>query len=710
MSKTVTLGGNRLGSGKKQKITMHGFERSTHDLGFVWRNTQAPGTLVPFMNILALPGDTFDINLGADVKTHPTIGPLFGSFKLQLDVFECPIRLYHSWLHNNRLKVGNEMQTVKLPQIYFDVNPLNFADYFDNYNEYGEPVNLNLPPLEFQQINQSSLFSYLGIRGIGNGELGHINANKLAIPLLAYWDIYKNYYANKQEEIGVMIHTEETKHIPATINLYKTYTQIPGNLIYAGNGFNAARLRVNLTAGNQYSLNVAILLTDIEQFEKENFVITVFVRDAGNNKYKYLPATISFSNVISHSDSGLYRNYVFQFLMTTLSWFGEDWTDPELIGITAGKTFRLDEVTNEINLLQFPLSEIDEMRDNILAHTINTAFTITAAEVGLTPFRRPLVKVKAGNSIDNIAAYFSQEGLGIKTYQSDIFNNWLNSEWIEGNNGINEITAVDTSSGGFTIDSLNLAQKVYDMLNRIAVSGGTYEDWMEAVYDHNGYRRAETPMYMGGLSKEIIFQEVVSTARSQETIDETSNTEPLGALGGKGVMAKKHKGGSVTIKVNEPSFIMGIVSITPRIDYSQGNDWTTLLETMDDLHKPNLDEIGFQDLITDQIAFWDTNVNDEVLTLNAAGKQPAWLNYMTNFNKLYGNFADPRNEMFMTLARKYEPNPETEKIKDLTSYIDPTKFNYAFAQTDLSAMNFWVQIGCDITARRKMSAKLMPNL
>ena len=66
--------------------------------------------------------------------------------------------------------------------------------------------------------------------------------------------------------------------------------------------------------------------------------------------------------------------------------------------------------------------------------------------------------------------------------------------------------------------------------------------------------------------------------------------------------------------------------------------------------------------------------------------------------------------MFMTLARRYEMNYETLTIKDLTTYIDPTKFNYAFAQTDIEAMNFWVQIGCDITARRKMSAKLMPNL
>ena len=52
----VTLGGDRLGSGNKQKIAMHNFERSTHDLSYKWRSTAAAGTLIPFMKIPALVG------------------------------------------------------------------------------------------------------------------------------------------------------------------------------------------------------------------------------------------------------------------------------------------------------------------------------------------------------------------------------------------------------------------------------------------------------------------------------------------------------------------------------------------------------------------------------------------------------------------------------------------------------------------------------
>ena len=83
---------------------------------------------------------------------------------------------------------------------------------------------------------------------------------------------------------------------------------------------------------------------------------------------------------------------------------------------------------------------------------------------------------------------------------------------------------------------------------------------------------------------------------------------------------------------------------------------------------------------------------------------------MTNVNKVYGSFADQNDSMFMVLNRRYSHNPTTRRLTDGTTYIDPTKFNQIFAQTSIDSQNFWVQISCDITARRKMSAKVIPNL
>ena len=155
MSTTKTLGGERLGAGKKQKVHRHGYERSTHDLGYLWRSTMSSGTLVPFMSEIALPGDTFDIELNVDVKTHPTIGPLFGSYKIQLDVFSCPIRLYNGKLHMNKLNIGLKMQDIKLPQLRLKADVTQYS--FKNFGDNG-------------QINPSCLYSYLNIRGLGKAK------------------------------------------------------------------------------------------------------------------------------------------------------------------------------------------------------------------------------------------------------------------------------------------------------------------------------------------------------------------------------------------------------------------------------------------------------------------------------------------------------------------------------------------------------------
>ena len=104
------------------------------------------------------------------------------------------------------------------------------------------------------------------------------------------------------------------------------------------------------------------------------------------------------------------------------------------------------------------------------------------------------------------------------------------------------------------------------------------------------------------MSTIIDFEAVVSNSASTASGVE----EPLGSLAGRGYNGQK-KGGRIKIKVNEPCYIMGIASITPLVDYSQGNDWDNWLETMDDLHKPQLDGIGYEKILYSCIGYHSTN-------------------------------------------------------------------------------------------------------
>ena len=682
MSKEITIGGERLGNGKKMKAYMHNYERSTHDLSYVWRSTMSAGTLVPFMSEVALPGDTFDIDLNVDIMTHPTIGPLFGSYKVQLDVFQIPVRLYQAKLHMNMLNIGRDMSKIKLP----------------NFTLWGRNLDANMD-LDNQQINPSSIFKYLGISGVGytSNEANDVYRKFNAIPWLGYWDIYKNYYANKQEEIGAVIHKQVTDN-PITAIVGCTYENTYNGNITIPTGIPSWTLVNPRPEGSTLVIELAMVP---DGFDPETELLLtlrsgVYTQD--------VPLRLLYDNI----------NY---------NKIGQKVTCSGLWGVAPGE-FEIYQIIQKPNFAPieetkplvrtFPLENIDLMREKILKWFSDANFNINIADPNhcFPPYSYALDQ-EFVPSIDktSYSCTYTQEGLALKTYQSDLFNNWISTEWIDGPDGISEITAIDTSSGSFTLDELNLSQKIYNMLNRIALSGGTYDDWLDAVYTHDRQRSSENPIYLGGAIRELVFQEVVSNASAETT---NGTNQPLGTLAGKGRLSGDKKGGKIIAKIDEPSYIMGIISLTPRIDYSQGNKWDMNLNSLNDFHKPALDEIGFQDLITDQMAYFDTDKNGFTNIYKSAGKQPAWLNYMTNVNVCKGNFAIGDNQMFMTLNRKYDFdydfNTKKFSIADLTTYIDPSKFNSVFADTSLDAQNFWAQIGVNITARRKMSAKIIPNL
>ena len=615
----VAIGKNTLGDSNKMSVNLKEYGRSTHDLSYAWRSTMGVGTLVPFMKILALPGDEFDISLEQKVMTHPTVGPLMGSYKMQMDVFTCPIRLYNAMLHNNALNIGMKMSEVKLPKI--------------------------TAASEDTEYNPSSLLSYLGVKG----QKAQQDIN--AVPIMAYYDIFKNYYANKQEENFYLI--TNGGEINST-------TPDQGNTIIVRN-----KLVTNVNGSIVYTFS-----QDISTIEKSEIYIK-FTETANGR-------TDTFS--VSELES---QRWTAQIASTKLTLTYEKMASKLNLPDGVYKTKATVKTSKEF-LSALQLETIDDLREEILSRG-RSQYTIG----------------KGGNStinwINRIQQYCEKNlgGLVLKTHMSDIFNNWVNTEWIDGENGISQITAVSVTDGKFTIDSLNLAQKVYNMLNRIAVSGGSYKDWIETVYTTDYYFRAETPVYEGGMSAMIDFGEVVSNSASTAS----GSDEPLGTLAGKGFSGQE-KGGRLNIKVNEPCYIIGIVSITPIVDYSQQNDWDmTNLDTMDDLHKPQLDGIGYQDLKNSDL-HWKGNDN-------AVGKTVAWIHYMTNWNRTYGNFAAGKNESFMVLNRIYNVD-DTGELENATTYINPKDYTYIFAENDIDNMDFWVQIGCGIEARRVMSAKQIP--
>lgn len=677
-----TLGGDRLRSESKMEVYLPNFGRSSHNVGKIIRTSQACGTIVPYWCQIGLDGTTFYIDITTKVKTMPTTGPVFGSFKHQIDVFVIPIRLYIAALHNNALGVGLNMSKVLLPR--FQVYSANTSIYENDTNR--------------GQVNPSSLLSYLGIKGFGRSKVNQYLRSFPAIFNLAYWDTFKNYYANKQEEYAYVItgvnHTWKTISVGSGVSWSRTWTQNKSatyeikptaespkyiKLEFDENvspeEVNEIQLLTNIPGSTQ-KLNVLTRLGDSFVFERTD-------PDALGIKAPDNPRKAT-------------KVYAYKVKQTIKIAYNLDAAGENLITMPDNQ---------KIKLTQFHLKNIDDERNAILAAPSTSAYTINNLTMpyGAATATLDLPNYDRSKTYHSSNAWYSQAGLAVKTYLSDRFNNWLNTEWIDGTTGgINAITAVDVSDGKLTMDALILQKKIFNMLNRVAITDGTYQAWREATYGIRSATLPESPIFCGGMQSEIAFDEIVSNSATDE--------EPLGTLAGRGIATMYKSGRGLKIKCTEPSMIMALGSITPRIDYSQGNKWWTRLQNMDDFHKPTLDAIGFQELITDEMAAWNTEITGrEEVAYQSIGKQPSWIEYTTDVNETYGEFAAGMPLSFMCLNRVYEESTNGT-ISNASTYIDPTIYNNIFAESRLSSQNFWVQVAFDVTARRVMSAKQIPNL
>lgn len=647
MTVVRTLGKNTLGDNNKMKIAMRDYDMSTHDISTVFRSTIGVGMLVPFCKILCQKGDIIDLDLINKTLSQPTLGPLFGSFKLQHFLFFGGIRLYNSWLHNNRTGIGMKMSDIKLPMMY--------AECIGTDSDAST------------QISASALYKYLGwSKSRRTGTNAKDGVYKNGVPLLLYLDIFKNYFANTQESKFYML-----KGLDNTMLINGTKTSIP----YTG--------FIEITDKTTLQLNVASD-TYPDMWGQVKFLIS--------DQY-YNQVEVSASQLSSE----LKTNKITLNKVSSMGYKGINHI-----------SFKSDMAKYiNVQLGQYDLKVLDEIRDVILHKKGNEPLYLRNSTMGT-----------ANNGSNELVSFVtdlvtSQKqklgGMLLKTYDSDIFNNWIRKEWVEGTGSITDRTTIDVSDGQLTMDMLNLQQKVYNMLNRIAVSGGTYRDWLETVYTAGKYlERPETPVFIGGMTQYIEFDEVISKSATETQY----GSQPLGDIAAIGRGGKPLNSGHIHYQCEEPGYIMGLMAITPMIDYSQGNDFDLNLQTIDDIHKPALDGIGYQDLIQEQMV-GETSTYSNGGTINnlqhvAANKTLAWIDYMTNYNRTFGDFATGEALDFMVLNRGYDV--KGNEIKDLTTYIDPQKYIEIFADTAIDSQNFWVQTVINATRRGNYSAKQIPFL
>ena len=80
----------------------------------------------------------------------------------------------------------------------------------------------------------------------------------------------------------------------------------------------------------------------------------------------------------------------------------------------------------------------------------DTVFDLANSKMSVTPF----INFAARTKDKSLTTSSPQFGLCLKTYNSDLYQNWINTEWIEGVTGINEARAASIVAFPFACSSL----------------------------------------------------------------------------------------------------------------------------------------------------------------------------------------------------------------------------------------------------------------
>lgn len=542
--------------------------RSMFDLSRANRSTIAPGLLYPMLVEEILPGDDINLSVEARLKSHATLAPILGMFDCTYYHFFCPLRNYVADMNLN-IKQTDFRDEFDLPLIRF--RSLNVGNDSDRVISVGAGSLLDYLGFPVNMSNKFKLENSTFPVNYFNG-----------IPLLCYFDIWRNYFANPQAD------------------------RVP---FYQGFAYNS-------------------------------------ITDTLVNSY-------SFANVSAFDD--LFKN-----ILTG--------------GVTVNTAF-------------------DESFINI---TFEDVF-----------FNRSTVQFDTPEMRDRMNAYSSHAGLLPVTYHDDMFVSRLSTSYVD---YVKSQVVVDTSSGSFSIDSLRMANKLAKFIDKSIFGGTRYGQWLKSHFAVNGMEHLNIPIFLGMDRMSLFFDDVVSQSNTEQGDN--------GFLGSTGGRASVHypTTNKVEFYAKEHGYLMTLVALRPRVEYFQGLPKMYQKTKFSDIYVPELDAVGWQPILSKDL-YANTMVTAKENRTNSyqnpdaiVGYSPAWIEYMTAVGSAHGQFVSTLD--YWVLLRRFvsETNDDSFVSVDFSTYVDPQDYNYAFAGTDDTVDNFYLNQLFNLYIGRNISKQILPSL
>lgn len=184
-------------------LTRRRNKKSNVNLSHVSPTTLAPGNLIPISFTRIFAGDDLHFKPSAFVQAMPMNAPLVNGFKLCLEYFFVPDRLYNWDLLMDNTGVTDDPDNVKFPQIQAPADYSSGRVNFQLNTEAGAKGSATL--LASRVVQPGSLADYcgfpVGLIPTYNVVTDADDRNQFsALKMLAVLDIYYHYYVNQQIE------------------------------------------------------------------------------------------------------------------------------------------------------------------------------------------------------------------------------------------------------------------------------------------------------------------------------------------------------------------------------------------------------------------------------------------------------------------------------------------------------------------------------
>lgn len=194
-----------------------------------------------------------------------------------------------------------------------------------------------------------------------------------------------------------------------------------------------------------------------------------------------------------------------------------------------------------------------------------------------------------------------------------------------------------------TIPDLRNANTLQVLQEKIALAGNRVYDWFKLVFGHDvSDARLQRPSFISRTSADLSISEITQTSAG-------SGGQPLGDFAGRASSFAKDGLGS--IQVDEPSYVVVLMSILPHQSYFQGVPKEFLKMDRFDFLIPDFASIGMQPISSRELFVADDNTS-----VNVFGYTDRYQDYKMNMDEIHGDFRD--SMAYFHSSRMFDSCPE----------------------------------------------------